>query len=112
MIDDKDKDKKPGKQSPVFARKDAKAKHKACITKHSTHAQHIAQQLHTLVSNAYVRSKCYLTARKNFISVKVAKTTQLDRAGAYAEINAINAFCTANNIEQRNEDGNVFYQIV
>ena len=99
-------------QHPFFSRKDAANKHKANKDQHVLDTQAIAQQLFELVSAAYMRSKCYLTARQHFISVKVASPTQADRIQSAVDIDTITAFVVLYDITSTtSKDGHLLYQV-
>lgn len=54
-----------------------------------------AQQIFEAVRNVYVRSKCYLTFRKTFITVKVANVKAADKLNA----NKLDALFASANVQ-------------
>lgn len=64
---------------------------------YSAAAQQRASKLFEAVRTTYIRSKCYLTYRNNFVAIKVCKPTQADKLNAaaveelLASVNAVKA---------------------
>lgn len=70
--------------------------------------QHVANKVFESVRNTYIRSKCYLTYRNNFIAIKVCNPTAADKLNAdklEAELNTMG-------VEKATTAQGIIYRIV
>lgn len=89
---------------------DAKARDKANKPAYSQEQQDFANTLHTLVEQAFSRSKVYMNYRKNFIAIKVDAPSLLDKVTL--RVATLDSYCEQHNIQRTvSRHGNIVYRL-